>query len=608
MKKLFTSGIMSNKRKLYLASLSVLVLLCVALNTSFSAFTESTNRKAVNIKVGNLTYHTVVNNNETFILKGDANGTSRYNVLLVNDNSLNTKYELTYDVCTNSNCSATTDKPEGFDVKYSSLTVDDVTGVINTSGSKSIRLIITNTTNSDIYIKLGVNAGFSYNTLRLVEDITEEYIEDDLYVKAYKDGEEITTFPNSSNYTGVVSCNNSASGIVRWDGSAWKLNIISDISAGETICNVNFTTGATTLRNAITASNTANGIASTPATTPGQQISTSDEKVFATTTDDYGTSYYYRGNIPNNYLIFANKCWRIVRITGNGSGTGSNAIKLFYWGNVTDNNTCNNNSNYTTSPFNNAKWDGLTNGSTADALSRTDVYTSNRPAGVGFMYGEVMGTTYNSVHSNNTDSTILQVLKGFYNEYIIANHLEDYLEDVIWCNDKSLASNSTSTTGADFDKYTFFKARERIYASNVQNNMNPSLVCPNAGSDNKLSKFTASDTTKGNGKLKSGNTEYKIGLLTVDEAAFAGGRWLASDGSANNTTFYLYTGGHHWLLSPVAFYTDIRMSSVWYVGDSGYLDTWRVVVTLGVRPSVSLKSTVTILGGNGLASNPYIIN
>ena len=437
------------------------------------------------------------------------------------------------------------------------------------------------------------------NTLKPLKlNNIEESKEDTNYIAVYIDGEITTSFPNSSNYTGVVECNNNVKGFVKWDGSAWKLHILNTTSTGKTKCNVRFTTGATTLRDAITASNTANNIASTPATTPGQQISGENEKVFATATDDYGTSYYYRGNIPNNYLIFANKCWRIVRITGNGSGTGSNAIKLFYWGNVTDNNTCNNNSNYTTSPFNNAKWDGLTNGSTADALSRTDVYTSNRPAGVGFMYGEVMGTTYNSVHSNNTDSTILQVLKGFYNEYIIANHLENYLEDVIWCNDKSLASNSPSTTGADFDKNTYFKARERIVDS-----MSPSLVCPNAGSDNKLSKFTASDTTKGNGKLKSGNTEYKIGLLTVDEAAFAGGAYNIA-----NSNFYLYTGGLHLLLSPGYFGVSGRLSRVWLVGSTGLLGVNNVTDVYGVRPSVSLKGAVTILGGNGLASSPFIIN
>lgn len=35
--------------------------------------------------------------------------------------------------------------------------------------------------------------------------------------------------------------------------------------------------------------------------------------------DDDGLSYYFRGNVKNNYVNFANMCWRIVRIEGNGS-------------------------------------------------------------------------------------------------------------------------------------------------------------------------------------------------------------------------------------------------------------------------------------------------
>ena len=37
------------------------------------------------------------------------------------------------------------------------------------------------------------------------------------------------------------------------------------------------------------------------------------EALLASTEDDYGTSYYFRGAIKNNYVEFANKCWRIVR-------------------------------------------------------------------------------------------------------------------------------------------------------------------------------------------------------------------------------------------------------------------------------------------------------
>ena len=43
------------------------------------------------------------------------------------------------------------------------------------------------------------------------------------------------------------------------------------------------------------------------------------EALLASTEDDYGTSYYFRGAVKNNYVQFANKCWRIVRITGDGS-------------------------------------------------------------------------------------------------------------------------------------------------------------------------------------------------------------------------------------------------------------------------------------------------
>ena len=40
------------------------------------------------------------------------------------------------------------------------------------------------------------------------------------------------------------------------------------------------------------------------------------EKNMSVATDDYGTSYYYRGNVIDNYVNFAGMCWRAVRIAG----------------------------------------------------------------------------------------------------------------------------------------------------------------------------------------------------------------------------------------------------------------------------------------------------
>ena len=56
-----------------------------------------------------------------------------------------------------------------------------------------------------------------------------------------------------------------------------------------------------------------------PITTPGAAVSTADEALLASAEDDYGTSYYFRGAVTNNYVEFANKCWRIVRVGGDGS-------------------------------------------------------------------------------------------------------------------------------------------------------------------------------------------------------------------------------------------------------------------------------------------------
>lgn len=49
------------------------------------------------------------------------------------------------------------------------------------------------------------------------------------------------------------------------------------------------------------------------------EISGSTESVLSQINDELGISYYYRGNVKNNYLNFNNMCWRIVRIEGDGS-------------------------------------------------------------------------------------------------------------------------------------------------------------------------------------------------------------------------------------------------------------------------------------------------
>ena len=41
--------------------------------------------------------------------------------------------------------------------------------------------------------------------------------------------------------------------------------------------------------------------------------------IYMTTNTESGKPvYYYRGNVDNNYVLFANSCWRIIRTTETG--------------------------------------------------------------------------------------------------------------------------------------------------------------------------------------------------------------------------------------------------------------------------------------------------
>ena len=53
-------------------------------------------------------------------------------------------------------------------------------------------------------------------------------------------------------------------------------------------------------------------------TSIANEVSTNDEGLISNT-DENGTTYYFRGNVLNNYVSFAELTWRIVRINGDGT-------------------------------------------------------------------------------------------------------------------------------------------------------------------------------------------------------------------------------------------------------------------------------------------------
>ena len=106
---------------------------------------------------------------------------------------------------------------------------------------------------------------------------------------------------------------------------------------------------------------------------------------------------------------------------------------------------------------------------------------------------------------------------------------------------------------------------------------------------------------KCNGELSKINS--KVGLITSDELAYAGYAY-----AKNNTTTYLQenaTDTYWWSLSPDYF--DGSGARVWFVGASiGGFSGGFVNGAVGVRPSISLKSTTNVTG-NGTSSSPFVV-
>ena len=282
------------------------------------------------------------------------------------------------------------------------------------------------------------------------------------------------------------------------------------------------------------------------------------DKGLYTAQDDYGTSYYYRGNVSNNNVYFAGAYWKIIRINGDGT------IRLLF--NGTNVNAKAGDAQYGTSAFNS---------------TRTD------PAYVGYMYGTTTGAIGSRENNlaNGKDSSIKTKVDEFYNKYIVANNLQDYLADTGFCGDRSITN---SGDGYSTTSYTEYGAVNRL----AKTNKLPILTCP----DKEHDLYTV-DSTKGNGALTN-----PIGLMTADEAAMAG-----MVNGYLNTLSYVYAGTWYWTMSPYSFRPSGSASIVWSVGGTGYFSGDWVPGGYGVRPVINLKSDVEISGGIGTINDPFIV-
>lgn len=385
------------------------------------------------------------------------------------------------------------------------------------------------------------------------------------------------------------------------------------------------------------------------------------------TINDENPIYYYRGDVKNNNVIFANFCWKILRTTSTGG------VKLLYNGISTDG-SCNNtgwdtqitsgvyfnptsisiagagysytntsdlvmkskkdanvttgtifsynidyneenkkytligdkvttNTNFTTEKYDQLHEHHYTCFKTVDEECDTVSYVymardnniyyailSNGMKGI----EDILHIDFEGGSTNATPSTLQTTINNWYQNNM--TEYTDYLEDTVYCNDRSIYNpwNLTSSIANDDNLKLNFGAKGRIAFTGK-----PTVECKY-----KADSFTVSPEN-GNGVLP-----YPVGTISYDEAALAGVPWWIS----SNDNF-LNNGKVWWTMSPgfistTGVYNGIISSQLDHVAVNwrGTKTTVGTVVNYqggGVRPVISLKPGLIIENGFGTVDKPF---
>ena len=375
--------------------------------------------------------------------------------------------------------------------------------------------------------------------------------------------------------------------------------------------------------------------------------------------DAYGTSYYYRGNVTNNYVKFADKYWRIIRINGDGT------VRVIYDGtSAHTNGESSMDRQIGTSPFN-KYW------KKNNVQEATNLYVHYDNAGVGYMYGNrdaiIEPTSYShSTYFTNTntyyiakeytfdESTRKFTLKDpivvlgsamtsdYVGYYTFASTSSDTSDSYVYKIFGVTAGDSSASVKYGYVRYgtsskevaqtntndsTIKTYLDNWYKTNISGTGNEQYLADNifcndrsfassnsgTGAGVSYTRYNWSDLLASKSNLKcpqksdaftvsnttngNGALTYSIGLITTDEVVLAGG-WTAS-----NNGYYLYSGSWYWASSPLGFISlsaDVRG-----VGNNGNAnDNSNSGNTGGVRPVLNLSPEV-LRNGDGSMNDPY---
>ena len=372
--------------------------------------------------------------------------------------------------------------------------------------------------------------------------------------------------------------------------------------------------------------------------------------------DNGNTTYYYRGSVGGNYVKFAGKYWRIIRVNGDGS------VRMIY--------------------------DGTSAHANGEASSNRQVTTKafnsyiNDNAYVGYMYGDVnnfvetdsgsitfnytglsssakyyFGTDYTfdkstrsyklsgDLHSGtlstnevgyytcfstsstascqrlfyttkyNTSTSMTVKTKGYGSRSLEGAHsnvtdstMKTYLDS--WYENNLSEANINDKISKDA---TFCNNRTKsTHNSGTINNLGYGINPTYYGYERFWSwggaakgptlECNTEDSFSVTSKEGNGNLEYPVGLITADEVNMAGGK-----PSNMNSLYYLYSGTTFWTMTP-SYFGDAATAVVLLINSTGSISNVNYVWSnYAVRPVINLDTNNITFTGSGTMQDPYVV-
>lgn len=292
------------------------------------------------------------------------------------------------------------------------------------------------------------------------------------------------------------------------------------------------------------------------------------ERTLSKIKDDYGDSYYYRGNVNDNYVNYAGMCFRIVRINGDGS------TKL-----ILDDahSTCNGNN-----------------------------YTGN------YIYDSYNGITYQG--SEDIDEAVNYKDFQFFPTYRYSTGNAEYLSNKLkhFQNQKL---NKIIPGNNDKNYLDYLKYGDWCYADylDIDTDRNTKLDITELKCSTINIKQNYFDK----------DTKMFIGTLLAEEVALSG----ATDSTSKNKKYtylvnpfsksYEKVGKTATWITFTPSYMSERWSNIYTVDVSGYIGEDYLshfygnnysAIKSNYRPAINLIRDIKISRGNGTRMNPYEID